>query len=82
VFYVKIPKNSSAIYFHNPTLIINRAKLGFHAVVHGNRTVCEDLWEKKRYTHSAINIQQDHKSQTGNGTRDRYKGKDDFLDEN
>jgi uncharacterized protein (TIGR02466 family) len=26
-FYVKIPKNSSAIYFHNPTLIINRAKL-------------------------------------------------------
>lgn len=61
--------------------IIERAKLGFHAVVHGNRTVCEDLWEKERYTDSAINIQQDHKSQTGNGTRDRYKGKDDFLDE-
>lgn len=61
--------------------IIDRAKLGFHAVVHGNRTVCEDLWEKERYTDSAINIQQDHKSQTGNQVRDRYKGKDDFLDE-
>jgi len=59
--------------------IIKKAKLGFQAVVHGNRTVCEDLWEKQRFTDSAINIQQDHKSQTGNSTRDRYKGKDDFF---
>ena len=29
--------------------IIKKAKLGFHAVVHGNRTVCEDLWEKEKY---------------------------------
>jgi hypothetical protein len=50
-------------------------------VVHGNRTVCEDLWEVQRYTDSAINIQQDHASQTGNSVRDRYKGKDDFFEE-
>ena len=61
--------------------IINRAKLGFHAVAHGNRTVCEDLWEVQRFTDSAINIQQDHSSQTGNQSRDRYKGKDDFFGE-
>lgn len=61
--------------------IIDKSKLGFHAVVHGNRTVCEDLWEIERYTDSAINIQQDHKSQTGNQVRDRYKGKDDFFEE-
>ena len=61
--------------------IVTRAKLGFHAVVHGNRTVCEDLWEVERFTDSAINIQQDHASQTGNAVRDRYKGKDDFFEE-
>jgi integrase len=61
--------------------IIDRAKLGFHAVAHGNRTVCEDLWEVQRFTDSAINIQQDHSSQTGNQVRDRYKGKDDFFEE-
>ena len=61
--------------------IISRAKLGFHAVAHGNRTVCEDLWEIRRFTASAINIQQDHSSQTGNQVRDRYKGKDDFFKE-
>jgi hypothetical protein len=75
--------NKSAVKEYNDKFkyIVTRAKLGFHAVVHGNRTVCEDLWEVQRYTDSAINIQQDHASQTGNAVRDRYKGKDDFFEE-
>ena len=62
-------------------VILPRAKLPL-AHMHGNRTNCEDLWEIEGFTESAINIQQDHASQTGNTTRDRYKSKSkDFFDE-
>lgn len=57
-------------------------KLGYVARVHGFRTTCEDHWIDGRFIESAINVQMNHTSTTGNKVRDRYISKDkDFFDE-
>lgn len=56
--------------------------LGFRANPHGFRTSCEVEWQKQQFIDSAINVQQDHSSTTGNMVRDRYISNDeDFFDE-
>ena len=47
-----------------------------HAVPHGFRTTCEDEWIDNEFIDSAINIQMNHTSTTGNSVRDRYISKD------
>jgi integrase len=57
-------------------------KLGFRAVPHGMRQATETEWIKANFLTTAINVQQDHKSTTGDAVRDRYISKDeDFFDE-
>lgn len=60
----------------------NKHKLDFKFVPHGFRTTCEDQWIDGRFIDSAINVQMNHTSTTGNKVRDRYISKDkDFFDE-
>lgn len=57
-------------------------KLGYVAKPHGFRTTCEDHWIDGRFIDSAINVQMNHTSTTGNRVRDRYISKDkDFFEE-
>lgn len=56
--------------------------LDFRANPHGFRTSCEEVWQKNHIIDSAINVQQDHSSTTGNLTRDRYISQEqDFFEE-
>lgn len=54
-------------------------KLGFRAVPHGFRNTCETHWINSRFLQTAINVQSDHKSTTGDAVRDRYISKDEFF---
>ena len=60
--------------------LIAKNKMGFRAVPHGFRNTCETHWVKSNFMPTAINVQQDHKSTTGDAVRDRYISKDeDFF---
>jgi len=62
--------------------LLLKHKLGFRAVPHGFRNTCETHWVKSEFMQTAINVQSDHKSTTGDLTRDRYISKDeDFFKE-
>jgi len=62
--------------------LIAKNKMGFRAVPHGFRNTCETHWVKSNFMPTAINVQQDHKSTTGDAVRDRYISKDeDFFEE-
>jgi len=52
--------------------LLLKHKLGFNAKPYGFRTTCEIAWTKKKFLTTAINVQQDHKSTTGDVIKDRY----------
>jgi len=62
--------------------LLLKHQVGFRAVPHGFRNTCETHWVKSQFMQTAINVQSDHKSTTGDLVRDRYISKDeDFFKE-
>jgi len=62
--------------------LLLKHQVGFRAVPHGFRNTCETHWVKSEFMQTAINVQSDHKSTTGDLVRDRYISKDeDFFKE-
>jgi integrase len=75
-----------ALGLESPNMAVKRLLLkhqvGFRAVPHGFRNTCETHWVKSKLMQTAINVQQDHKSTTGDLVRDRYISQDeDFFKE-
>ena len=62
--------------------LLLKHKAGFRAVPHGFRNTCITHWIKAQFMQTAINVQGDHKSTTGDLVKDRYISQDeDFFDE-